>query len=130
MSSPVSLSFYGFPARFGASESVLGFELSHTITGPTDGRTYVVQGIDVTAGPAAVTVEGFYNLGGTGRVIFYASSDIDPANVRFYAGNWRGAIGLSAGDSMQVGVECGAPEPMAISAWGIIIPVPFGGAFG
>lgn len=126
---PLSFSLQGIPATFGNAHTVAGGNVTHTITGPTDRRCYVVQGIDVyVIGATAVSARGWYELDGGGQLFFWGS-DIDPLVVHPYCGSWRGAIGLNAGATLQIGAECPGIGGLGVAAWGIIVPIEFGGSF-
>lgn len=124
---PVSVSVYGAPARFAQVQHGLGFSLTHTVTGPTNGPTYVIEGIDVSCGPTGVEVAAWYDIDGGAQVYFW-SSTIDITSPRIaYVGDWRGAIPIGNGDTITFGIDASVPCAMAIIAWGVVMPYPFGG---
>jgi hypothetical protein len=123
---PLTFVLPGLPATFGTSFATLGFSTSHTVTGPTNGTIYVVQGIDYSAGPTAGEAAGFYDINGTGQVYTW-SETIDLSSPRIaYPGSWRGAILLGAGATLTYGVESALPAGLGCAAWGVVVPAPPG----
>lgn len=126
---PVNFTAQGRPARFGQVQSALAFNLGHTVNGPTDGSTYVVQGIDVSAGPTAGEAAAYYDIDGAAQVYFWSDTiDLSAPKIA-YPGSWRGAMALGNGDTLAIHIEVIIPAGLAIAAWGLLVPYPFGGAF-
>jgi hypothetical protein len=126
---PLAFNFAGFPARFGQLEAPLSTGISHTVTGPTDGRTYVIQGIDVSSSFTGVDFTAYYDLDGVGETVFYSAHVDVPTPKPFYTGMWRGALAVGLGGSLRYGISVGVIADLSISAWGLIVPLPYGGNF-
>jgi hypothetical protein len=126
---PLSFSEVGFPVTWGPQETILGLSANYTISPPSDGRCWVVQGIDCYAtGPGGGVVTAWYNRNGTGPV-FFLSEDMDPLAVHAYTGSWRGSLGLGFGDNLDLRIYCLGVATMAIMAWGTVLPVANAGHF-
>jgi hypothetical protein len=112
------------PGRFANVHASLDTVLTRTIPGPVPRWVYIVQGIDVYFGPTGISGAAWYNLDGAGKTFFYHET-IDPTDLQTaYTGAWRGALPVSQGETLQVGVECTIPAELSVCAWGLVVPYP------
>lgn len=121
---PVAFTAQGMPGRFANVHAGLDTVLTRTFAGPTQRWTYIVNGIDVYGGPTGLDFAAWYNLDGSGKLFFYHET-IDPTDLQTaYVGAWRGALPVSQGESLQVGIECTIPAELSVCAWGLVVPYP------
>jgi hypothetical protein len=126
---PISFSLAEIPATFWYDFNTLGSVITATFTPPSDGRTYVVRGIDVFAGPGLGFQDASYEINGTGEMYFFHTSETDPLSIHLQPGAWRGAIPLGGGGNIAVRMHSFTPTVLGIVIWGGIIPINFPGFF-
>jgi hypothetical protein len=121
---PVTFTAQGMPARFANVHAGLDTVLDRNIAGPTERWTYIVTGIDVYGGPTGLTFAAWYNLDGAGKLFFWHET-VDVADPQTaYTGSWRGALPLTQGEILQVGIESTIPAELSVAAWGLVVPYP------
>ena len=123
---PPQISGPGFYVVLANAHQAFGGNVTQTIVGLGSGFTTVVMGIDAWSSAIVGESHGYYNIAGSGKLLFGSHFNDDPLNETAAIFTWRGAIPLGTGEHLEVGAEMQLPAQAQVTAFGLHVPYPPG----
>ena len=123
---PLQWSLQGLPLYFIAAGAGLTLGTSASHTAPSTGVVHVLHGIDISVGNSGFEWTAWYEMS-DGHQLHFGSGLLDPTHPTLYGyAAWRGERAIFPGTTLTIGADALLVADIALAAWGIAIPAPYG----